>query len=100
MLRLFRLIFSVLLLLLTLLVGMDLHVRNPQPVAVNYFGGSIELTVSMLIAATLLIGAVLGMVAALITWKLNTPRRFPALLLEPEPETGTRPRPKPAKERG
>jgi uncharacterized integral membrane protein len=87
MLRLIRLITSALLLLVMLLLGMELHVRNAHQVVVNYFGGSTELPVSMLIATTLLGGAILGIVVTLITSRLNRPRRYPALKLDPVPAT-------------
>lgn len=53
------------LLLLVLLLGLALHARNGQPVAVDYYLGSAQLPLSLGLALALLVGAVLGVLAAL-----------------------------------
>jgi putative membrane protein len=45
---------------LVLVIGLVLHVKNGQLVTVNYYLGSVELPVSLLITGTLLCGALLG----------------------------------------
>lgn len=53
------------LLLLVMLLGLALHARNGQPVQVDYYLGSAELPLSLGLALALLVGALLGVLAAL-----------------------------------
>ena len=48
-----------------LVVGLAFHVRNDQLVTLNYYMGSIELPVSLLVISSLLVGALLGILASL-----------------------------------
>lgn len=59
--RLIRLI----LFLLVMLVGVALAVMNADPVNLNYYFGSRELPLSVLLVAAVFVGAILGMVAGL-----------------------------------
>jgi uncharacterized membrane protein YciS (DUF1049 family) len=86
MLRLLKFITLTIVLLCALVVGLDLYVRNHQAVTLNYYGGSVEVAVSILIAVTLLGGALLGIVVALLSTAMKTRRSvYPALDLSPEP---------------
>ncbi|MGH8583454.1 MAG: lipopolysaccharide assembly protein LapA domain-containing protein [Gammaproteobacteria bacterium] len=51
--------------LFLLLLGIELYIKNPQPVSFNYYLGSIETPMALLIAAALLLGAVMGIVVNL-----------------------------------
>ncbi|MCZ6719464.1 MAG: LapA family protein [Gammaproteobacteria bacterium] len=48
-----------------LVVGLAFHVKNDQLVNLNYYMGSIELPVSLLVISSLLVGALLGILASL-----------------------------------
>jgi putative membrane protein len=48
-----------------LVVGLAFHVKNDQLVNLNYYMGSIELPVSLLVISSLLVGARLGILASL-----------------------------------
>ena len=58
-------VLKVFFLLLIVLVGLELHVKNPQSVMVDYYLGTVQLPVSLLIACMLLLGAVLGVLVNL-----------------------------------
>ncbi|MFH0350944.1 MAG: LapA family protein [Chromatiales bacterium] len=58
-------VLKVIFLLFVVLVGLELHVKNPQLVAVDYYLGTVQLPVSLLIACMLLLGAVLGVLVNL-----------------------------------
>lgn len=79
--QIFKIIIGSVFLALVFVIGLDLHVRNHQSVALNYYGGTIEMPVSLLIAATLLCGALLGIAATTLKMALRSRRRkeFPAL---------------------
>ncbi|MGH8509832.1 MAG: lipopolysaccharide assembly protein LapA domain-containing protein [Gammaproteobacteria bacterium] len=51
--------------MVVVLVGFELHVKNHQLVVVDYFLGTVQLPVSLLIACMLLLGAVLGVLVNL-----------------------------------
>jgi lipopolysaccharide assembly protein A len=59
--RIFRLIF----LLLVLVLGLALHVKNDEPVALNYYVGIIDLPLSLVIVSSLAVGALCGIIASL-----------------------------------
>ncbi len=61
MLRFFKILFF----LVVVVFGLELHVRNSQLVTFNYYLGSVELPVSLLVALSLLGGAALGILASL-----------------------------------
>jgi putative membrane protein len=61
MLRFFKILFF----LVVIVCGLELHLRNSQLVTFNYYLGSIELPVSLLLALSLLGGAMLGILASL-----------------------------------
>jgi len=63
---------------LILVVGLVLHVKNEQMVTVNYYLGSLELPVSLLITVTLLCGALLGILVSL-TMILSLKRKVASL---------------------
>lgn len=48
-----------------LVIGLAFHVKNDQLVNLNYYMGSIELPVSLLVISSLLVGALLGILASL-----------------------------------
>lgn len=58
-------VLKVFFLLLIVLVGLELHIKNPQPVVIDYYLGTVQLPVSLLIACMLLLGAVLGVLVNL-----------------------------------
>ncbi len=58
-------VLKVIFLLVIVLVGLELHVKNHQLVVVDYYLGTVQLPVSLLIACTLLLGAVLGVLVNL-----------------------------------
>lgn len=45
------------------LAGLAFHVRNAEPVVLDFFVGSAELELSLVLVATLVLGVVLGMLA-------------------------------------
>ncbi len=51
-------------LFLVLLSGLSFYVQNAQPAMLNYFLGSVEMPVSILVGLALLLGAVLGILAS------------------------------------
>ncbi|MGH8602537.1 MAG: lipopolysaccharide assembly protein LapA domain-containing protein, partial [Gammaproteobacteria bacterium] len=61
MIRVLKVIFF----LFIVLVGFELHIKNPHLVAVDYYLGTVQLPVSLLIACMLLLGAVLGVLVNL-----------------------------------
>ena len=58
-------VLKVIFLLVIVLVGLELHVKNPHLVTVDYYLGTVQLPVSLLIACMLLLGAVLGVLVNL-----------------------------------
>lgn len=58
-------ILALLLLLLVIGVGLTFSVMNAEPVAVDYYVGSSEIPLALLLVATLAIGALLGVLASL-----------------------------------
>ena len=56
------------LILLVVLLGLAFHIRNDQPVVVDFYLGSFELPLSLALAATLLAGALLAVIAGLPKW--------------------------------
>ena len=56
------------LILLVVLIGLAFHVRNGQPVVVDYYLGSGEMPLSMALAVALLGGAILGVLSGLPAW--------------------------------
>ena len=58
-------VLKVFFLLVIVLVGLELHVKNPQLVVIDYYLGTVQLPVSLLIACMLLLGAVLGVLVNL-----------------------------------
>ena len=58
-------IIKLLFFLAILVVGLAFHVKNDQLVNLNYYMGSIELPVSQLVISSLLVGALLGILASL-----------------------------------
>lgn len=54
-----------LLLFAILLFGLAFHLKNNQQIELNYYLGTIELSLSLLIVLTLCLGSVLGIVASL-----------------------------------
>lgn len=58
-------VLKLLLLLLVVLAGLALHARNAQPVELDYYLGLLRLPLSLLVALALLVGALLGVLAAL-----------------------------------
>lgn len=59
--RIFRLIF----LLLVLVLGLALHVKNDQAVTLNYYAGSVNLPLSLVIVGSFAVGALCGIIASL-----------------------------------
>ncbi|MGH8555585.1 MAG: LapA family protein [Gammaproteobacteria bacterium] len=49
------------------------HVRNGQPVTVDYYLGTVQPPLSLVVAVTLLVGALLG--GSMNLWILNSQRR-------------------------
>ncbi|MCY4153732.1 MAG: LapA family protein [Gammaproteobacteria bacterium] len=47
------------------LAGLAFHVRNAQPVVIDFYLASYEIPMSLLVAVALLIGALLGVLASL-----------------------------------
>jgi uncharacterized integral membrane protein len=82
--QLFKIIIGSVFLALIFVIGLDLHVRNHQSVALNYYGGTIEMPVSLLLATTLLCGALLGIAVTTLKMAVRSRRRreFPALDLD------------------
>ncbi len=62
MLRLIRIVF----LFLILLIGLAFTVKNDQMVELNYFVGTIEISVSLLLILGMFIGSVLGVLSSMI----------------------------------
>lgn len=63
--------------ILVALAGFAFHVRNNQAISLDYFGGSIDLELSWLMVATLVIGVllgVLGMTASMLRLKREARR--------------------------
>ncbi|OOO02994.1 MAG: Lipopolysaccharide assembly protein A [Chromatiales bacterium USCg_Taylor] len=58
-------VLKVFFLLVVVLVGLELHVKNHQLVVIDYYLGTVQLPVSLLIACMLLLGAVLGVLVNL-----------------------------------
>ncbi|MGH8469025.1 MAG: LapA family protein [Gammaproteobacteria bacterium] len=58
-------VLKVMFLLVVVLVGFELHVKNHQLVVIDYYLGTLQLPVSLLIACMLLLGAVLGVLVNL-----------------------------------
>jgi uncharacterized membrane protein YciS (DUF1049 family) len=58
-------IIKLFLLLLVVAVGLILHSRNPQPVSLDYYVGIVTKPLSLFLAISVLIGAVLGILACL-----------------------------------
>ncbi|MFH0342798.1 MAG: lipopolysaccharide assembly protein LapA domain-containing protein [Chromatiales bacterium] len=58
-------VLKVIFLLVIVLVGLELHVKNHQIVVVDYYLGTVQLPVSLLIASMLILGAVLGVLVNL-----------------------------------
>ena len=56
------------LLLLVVLLGLAFHLRNEQLVVIDLYLGSFEIPLSLALAVTLLVGAILGILAGLPTW--------------------------------
>ena len=56
---------KLLLLFAVLLLGLVFHLKNNQQIELNYYLGTVELSLSLLIALTLCLGSVLGIVASL-----------------------------------
>ena len=56
------------LILLVVLLGLAFHLRNEQLVVIDFYLGSFELPLSLALAAALLAGAVLGVMAGLPAW--------------------------------
>ncbi len=59
-------IVTLLILLIVMTLGLAFHVRNGQLVEINYYSGSLELTVSTLTVVSLFIGAALGIFTSFI----------------------------------
>jgi len=57
-------IIALIVLFLMLLAGLSFYVQNAQPAMLNYYLGSIELPVSILVGLSLLMGALLGILAS------------------------------------
>lgn len=49
------------------LAGLAFHVRNAQPVVIDFYLASYERPMSLLVAVALLVGAILGVLASLPT---------------------------------
>lgn len=62
MLRLIRFLF----LFLILLIGLAFTVKNDQLVELNYFLGTIELSVSLLLILGMFVGSILGVLSSMI----------------------------------
>ena len=58
-------IIKLFLLLLVVAAGLILHSRNPQPVSLDYYVGVVSEPLSLLLAVSVLIGALLGILACL-----------------------------------
>ena len=56
---------SFIVLLFVLIIGIYFGLLNADPVSVNYYFGTYEMPLSLLLVATLLIGALLGAVASI-----------------------------------
>lgn len=67
------LVFKLIFLLLVGLLGFAFHLSNGQAVTVNYYLGTIDLPLSLVVAASLLIGAGLG--GSMNLWTLFRQRR-------------------------
>ena len=59
--RLLKLLF----ILLVMMVGSAFAVMNAEPIALNYYFGSREIPLSVVLVGTLCVGAVLGLLASL-----------------------------------
>lgn len=57
-------LFKIFLLLATVLLGVIFTLQNPGKVTVDYYFSSIEVPLSLVISASLLLGAILGWVTA------------------------------------
>jgi uncharacterized integral membrane protein len=66
-------ILKFLLLLLAVAVGAALAVLNPASVQFDYYFGSLELSLALILALTLAVGALLGTLSALL-WSLSMRR--------------------------
>ncbi len=64
MLRILRFIF----ILLIILSGLAIHMRNEQAVSFDYYLGSIDLAFSLFLISALITGTALGIVACLPAW--------------------------------
>ncbi len=62
-----RLLFLIIILLLVLF-GLSFASLNPEPVALRYYFGSLELPLSLLLSLVLAFGALLGMLVSLSLW--------------------------------
>jgi len=56
---------KILLILVVVLTGLTFHLRNEQLIAIDYYIGSNEFPVSLVVAGSLFIGAVLGVLSSL-----------------------------------
>ena len=56
------------LILLVMLLGLALHLRNGQLIIIDFYVGNFELPLSLALGLTLFAGALLGVLAALPLW--------------------------------
>ena len=89
--RIIQLVF----ILLVLLAGTAFHLRNDQPVALDFYSGVLELPFSVWILLALTVGAVLGLLAclpAMVSGRIQIARLRRRLLVhEPRDKPPTAP---------
>lgn len=51
--------------LLVIVVGLAFHIKNDTIVTLNYYAGTVDVSLSVVVIAALLIGALLGMLTSL-----------------------------------
>ena len=60
-------IFKIILILFVILIGLMFHLRNDQLVVIDYYSGDSEIPLSLVIAGSLFLGAILGALSCLPT---------------------------------
>ncbi|MGH8591292.1 MAG: LapA family protein [Gammaproteobacteria bacterium] len=68
-----RLVLKLIFLLVLVVLAAAFHVRNEQAVTVDYYLGTVRPPLSLVVAVTLLVGALLG--GSMNLWILNSQRR-------------------------
>ena len=57
-------VFNLILVVAVVFVGLAFHIKNDAPITLNYYLGAVELPLSWVVVAALLVGVLLGAVVA------------------------------------